>query len=82
MRIFREGHHTSNQPLIEVSGLCKQFKGSNAFAVSDVSFTAEKGEIIGLIGENGAGKSTLMRMLSTMLTPTGGSARICGFDVS
>src|SRR4029079_17567180 len=47
-----------------------------------VSFTARPGEIFGLLGPNGAGKTTILRMLSTVLTPTSGTARICGYDVA
>jgi ABC-2 type transport system ATP-binding protein len=50
-------------------------------AVNELSFTVEEGEIIGLLGPNGAGKSTLIRMLTTLLPPTSGTARINGFDV-
>lgn len=70
------------QSLIEISGVSKQFRGSSVFAVRDVSFSAARGEIIGLIGENGAGKSTLLRMMATMLSPSSGSVRICGYDAA
>jgi ABC-2 type transport system ATP-binding protein len=50
-------------------------------AVKELSFTVEQGEIFGLLGPNGAGKSTLIRMLTTLLPPTSGTARINGFDV-
>lgn len=50
-------------------------------AVKDVSFTIEKGQIVGLVGPNGAGKTTLLRMLATILEPTGGTARLLGFDI-
>jgi ABC-2 type transport system ATP-binding protein len=50
-------------------------------AVEELSFTVEHGEIFGLLGPNGAGKSTLIRMLTTLLPPTSGTARINGFDV-
>ena len=65
--------------LIEISHLTKRF---NSFtAVDDVSFSVAKGEVLGFLGPNGAGKSTTMRMLSGFMTPTAGSARICGHDV-
>jgi ABC-2 type transport system ATP-binding protein len=63
---------------IEVRDIVKRF---GAFtAVNGVSFTVEDGEIFGLLGPNGAGKSTLIRMLTTLLHPTSGTARVNGFD--
>jgi sodium transport system ATP-binding protein len=50
-------------------------------AASDISFTCHAGEVFGLLGPNGAGKTTTLRMLSTVLTPTEGTARIAGHDV-
>ncbi len=50
-------------------------------AVDGLSFTVDHGEIFGLLGPNGAGKSTLMRMLTTLVPPTSGTARVSGFDV-
>lgn len=50
-------------------------------AVDAVSFTCRPGEIYGLLGANGAGKTTLLRLLATLLEPTGGSARVAGFDI-
>ncbi len=65
--------------LIEIAGLTKRF---GAFtAVDTVSFTVAKGEVLGFLGPNGAGKSTTMRMLAGFMTPTAGTARICGHDV-
>ena len=65
--------------LIEIEGLTKRF---GAFtAVDDVSFTVDRGEVLGFLGPNGAGKSTTMRMLAGFMTPTAGTARICGHDV-
>ena len=64
---------------IEVRNLVKKF--GTFTAVNDISFTVQAGEIFGLLGPNGAGKSTLIRMLVTLLPPTGGSASINGFDV-
>jgi ABC-2 type transport system ATP-binding protein len=50
-------------------------------AVDNVNVQVQRGEIYGLLGPNGAGKSTIIRMLSTLLTPTSGSATVAGFDV-
>ena len=50
-------------------------------AVDDLSFAVEQGEVFGLLGPNGAGKSTLIRLLTTLLLPTSGTARVNGFDV-
>ena len=69
----------SKAPLIEIEGLTKRF---GAFtAVDNVSFTVSRGEVLGFLGPNGAGKSTTMRMLAGFMTPTAGTARICGHDV-
>ncbi len=64
---------------IEVEHITKCF--GQFCAVDDLSFTVAEGEIFGLLGPNGAGKSTLIRMLTTLLPPTSGVARINGFDV-
>ena len=49
--------------------------------VDHISFEARPGEIFGLLGPNGAGKTTTMRILCTVLRPTGGTARVAGYDV-
>ena len=64
---------------VEVTGLTKRF--GSFTAVDSVSFDVPEGEIFGYLGPNGAGKTTLMRMLTTLLIPSGGSAKIAGFDV-
>jgi sodium transport system ATP-binding protein len=71
-------------PSVEVEGLTKVFwdEGRGAVhAVAGVDFECHPGEILGLLGANGAGKTTTLRMLSTILQPTGGSARVMGHDV-
>src|SRR5580658_6154023 len=69
----------NNGIMIEVSNLTKRYAGHTA--VSDISFTVGRGEIVGLLGSNGAGKSTTMRILSCFLPATSGTARVAGFDV-
>jgi ABC-2 type transport system ATP-binding protein len=65
---------------IEVENLTKRF---GAFcAVDSLSFAVDHGEVFGLLGPNGAGKSTLIRMLTTLVLPTSGRARVNGFDIS
>ena len=65
--------------MIEVANLTKRYSGHTA--VSDISFTVARGEIVGLLGENGAGKSTTMRILSGFMPATSGTVRIAGLDV-
>ncbi|PRR77919.1 Doxorubicin resistance ATP-binding protein DrrA [Clostridium liquoris] len=67
--------------MIEVKNLTKRFK-KGVTAVDSISFKANDGEILGLLGENGAGKTTTLRMLATMLKITEGEAIINGHDVS
>ncbi len=65
--------------MIEVEHLTKRY---GAFtAVSDVTFKAEPGEILGFLGPNGAGKTTTMRVLTGYMPPTKGTARVAGYDV-
>src|SRR6188508_2021765 len=65
---------------IEVVDIRKRF--GDFTAVDGVSFAVQPGEVFGLLGPNGAGKSTLIRMLTTLLPPTSGSAHVAGFDVA
>ena len=70
--------------MIVAEGLRKAFvngEGQPVLAVDGVSLDAHAGEIVGLLGPNGAGKSTTMRMLSTLIAPDSGSARVAGQDV-
>jgi len=70
--------------VIQVEHLSKQFLDYQrgwVTAVSDVSFECRPGAIFGLLGPNGAGKTTTLRVLSTVLRPTGGRATVAGFDV-
>jgi ABC-2 type transport system ATP-binding protein len=68
-----------SQPIVSVQGLSRRF-GSLA-AVDGLDLSVQSGEIFGLLGRNGAGKTTLIKMLTTLLPPTSGSARIAGFDL-
>lgn len=72
-----------NQPIIEAEGLSKVFtvKKKQVNAVTDLSFHAAPGELVAFLGPNGAGKSTSLRMLTTLLPPTSGSARVVGHDI-
>jgi ABC-2 type transport system ATP-binding protein len=65
--------------MIEVQNLSKSY--GDYTAVSDVSFTATKGQIVGFLGPNGAGKTTTIRMLATYLPPTSGTAKVAGYDI-
>jgi sodium transport system ATP-binding protein len=70
--------------MIQVENLAKSFQDlrrGQVSAVDHISFEAHPGEVFGLLGPNGAGKTTAMRILCTVLQPTGGTARIAGFDV-
>jgi ABC-2 type transport system ATP-binding protein len=64
---------------IEVEGLVREFKGLPA--VDGIDLTVAPGEIYGFLGPNGAGKSTTVHMLTTLLPPSAGSARVAGFDI-
>jgi len=65
--------------MIQAENLSKQFE--DFLAVDDVSFSLKAGEVLALLGPNGAGKTTTVRMLTSVLRPTRGSARIAGYDV-
>ena len=66
-------------PVIEASGLVKTF--GDFVAVDDVSFEVPQGTVFGLLGPNGAGKTTTVRMMTTLATPTRGTATVAGHDV-
>ena len=72
-----------NESLIETEGLSKVFtvKKTPVHAVTDVSFTAVRGELVAFLGPNGAGKSTTLRMLTTLIPPTSGRATVVGHDI-
>jgi ABC-2 type transport system ATP-binding protein len=68
------------EPAIVVDSLVKTFKG-NIRALDNVSFEVPAGTVLGLLGPNGAGKTTSVRVLTTLLRPDSGRARVCGVDV-
>ena len=72
---------TTGTATVEVEDLRKTYPGG-VEAVKGINFTAAAGEVFGLLGPNGAGKSTTIGMLTTTVTPTGGRARLAGFDVA
>src|SRR3954470_4027935 len=66
-------------PVVQVRGLAKRF--GDVEAVRGVDFDVHRGETFGFLGPNGAGKSTTIKMLCTLVAPTGGSATVSGHDV-
>jgi ABC-2 type transport system ATP-binding protein len=71
---------STTETVIEVDDLVKVY-GGEMRALDHVSFEVERGELFGFLGPNGAGKTTTIRILSTLLKPTSGAARVAGFDV-
>ena len=74
------GHRGPTGPAIEVEALVKVYKGGTR-AVDGIDVTVERGEFFGFLGPNGAGKTTTIRILTTLLRPTSGVARVLGLDV-
>lgn len=70
---------TSGDVMIVIDGLSKRFGPFTA--VDSISFSVARGEVLGFLGPNGAGKSTTMKMVTGFLSPSEGSARVCGHDV-
>ena len=65
--------------MIETRDLSKRY--GDLVAVDGIRFSVQPGQVLGFLGPNGAGKSTTMKMLAGFLTPSAGSASICGYDV-
>ncbi len=65
--------------MIEVEGLTKVY--GNKIAIDNLTFTVQRGEVVGFLGPNGAGKTTTMRVLSCYMPPTSGTARVGGYDI-
>ena len=68
-----------DQHAVEADGLTRRF--GSVKAVDGIDLAVSRGEIYGFLGPNGAGKTTVLRMLTTLLLPTGGSARVAGYDI-
>ena len=73
-----------DEPIIDAVGLTKRFtvKKKTVAAVTDLTFRVTEGELVAFLGPNGAGKSTSLRMLTTLLPPTAGAARVVGHDIA
>ncbi|MBL7500787.1 ATP-binding cassette domain-containing protein [Frankia sp. CNm7] len=71
-------------PVIRTQGLTKQFtsRKQTVDAVRGLDLRVDEGELVALLGPNGAGKSTTLRMLTTLLPPTAGTAQVAGFDIT
>ncbi len=72
-----------SEQIIEAQGLTKRFtvRKKTVEAVTDLTFQVARGELVAFLGPNGAGKSTSLRMLTTLIPPTSGTARVVGFDM-
>lgn len=83
---FRAGRRApqegSAEVPLEISGLSKRYRGSaDRYAVRELSFRVERGQVLGLLGPNGAGKTTTMRMLMGLIRPDAGNVRIFGQEI-
>ncbi|KUK92243.1 MAG: Daunorubicin resistance ABC transporter ATPase subunit [Thermotogales bacterium 46_20] len=76
---YRKNNGGRMMKAVVASNLTKKFR--NLVAVDSVSFSVAEGEVLGLLGPNGAGKSTTIRLLSTLIKPTSGTASVFGYDI-
>ncbi len=72
-------HVPGTDPVVQLDGLSHSY--GDVEALHNLDLTIPEGEIFGFLGHNGAGKTTTLHVLTTLITPTAGSARVCGFDV-
>ena len=72
------GVQSSSDGFVQTSGLSKRYGSFSA--LRDVSISASRGKVVGLLGPNGSGKSTLLRLILGFIKPTAGSATIGGYD--
>jgi len=77
--MFKAKKELKNLDIIRTENLTKKF--NDLTAVDNVTFSVKKGEIFGFLGPNGAGKTTTIKMLTTLLNPTNGTAQVTGFDI-
>src|SRR6476469_2676665 len=75
----QNGKHDTGAPVVTLHGLRKLY--GDFTAVDGIDLTVEAGEVFGLLGPNGAGKSTTIKMLVTLLPPSGGTATVGGYDI-
>ena len=68
-----------NSPVIELRGLGHRYDTDPV--LRDIDLTIQAGEIFGFLGHNGAGKTTAINILTTLIEPTSGTAKVCGYDV-
>lgn len=72
----------SQTPIVEIEGLTKLFKDADEPAVKGVSFSIRQNEVFGLLGPNGAGKTTIISILCGLVSPSSGTVKIDGLDIS
>ncbi len=77
-----EKNDVVNGSILKVDSLCKKYSTRANYAIKDISFSCEKGQIVGLLGSNGAGKSTSLKCITGMIPLTEGEITICGCNVS